>query len=112
LSYVQAYIRPEYAEAVGTNKLFTRPIYSLIEERYGVRVVEVLQEITAANLTAPMARALKTAEGQAAMRITRYYLDRTGAVIEIAIGHYPSGLYTQRSRFRAQRTGGDPPTQA
>lgn len=107
LSYVQAYLRPEYADAVGPQKLFTRPIYSLVEARYGVRIVEVLQEITAANLTRPMARALKAMEGQAAMRITRYYLDRTGSVIEIAVGHYPSGLYTQRSRFRAQSAEGD-----
>ncbi len=102
LSYLQVYLCPEYAEAVGSDKLFTRPIYSLVEARYGVRVVEVSQEITAANLTREMAHALKATENQAAMRITRYYMDRNGSVLEISIGHYPSGRYTQRSRFRAQ----------
>jgi DNA-binding GntR family transcriptional regulator len=103
LGYVQAYVRPEYAPALGRDKSYSRPIYSVIEERCGVRVVEILQEITAANLDAAMARALKTKEGEAAMRITRYFLDRAGAVVEISVGHYPSGLYTQRSRFRASR---------
>jgi DNA-binding GntR family transcriptional regulator len=103
LGYVQAYVRPEYARALGRDKSYTRPIYSVIEERCGVRVVEILQEITAANLDAEMARALETREGEAAMRITRYFLDRAGAVVEISVGHYPSGLYTQRSRFRANR---------
>ena len=107
LGYVQAYLRPEHADAVGNPKIHLRPVYSLIEERYGVRIVEVLQEITAANLTEPIARALKTPPGTAAMRITRYFLDRTGSVIEISVGHYPSGLYTQRSRFRALRTASD-----
>jgi GntR family transcriptional regulator len=103
LGYVQAYVRPEYEAAIGREKSFTRPVYSVIEERCGVRIVEVLQEITAANLDAKMALALKVKKGQAAMRITRWFLDRAGAVVEISVGHYPSGLYTQRSRFRAQR---------
>ena len=103
LGHVQAYVRPEYADAIGREKVFTRPVYTYIEERMGVRIVEVQQEITAVNLEADVARALKAAEGQAAMRITRYFLDRSGTVVEISVGHYPSGLYTQRSRFRAQR---------
>ncbi|MHB1124505.1 MAG: GntR family transcriptional regulator [Ramlibacter sp.] len=106
LSYLQVYLRPEFVDAVGPEKIFTRPIYSMVEERFGVRIVEVRQEITAANLEAGMARALKAKEGLAAMRITRYYLDRDGAVIEVGVGYYPSGRYTQRSRFQAQSADG------
>lgn len=106
LSYLQVYLRPEHADAVGPEKVFTRPIYSLLEGRYGVRIIEVQQEITAANLTGPMAQALKAQEGQAAMRIARYYLDRSGSVLEIGIGYYPSGRYTQQSRFRAHSAEG------
>ena len=107
LGHLQAYVRPEYAEAVSREKVYTRPVYALIEEHYGVAIVEVQQEITAVNLDADVARALKAAEGQAAMRITRYFLDRNGTTVEISVGHYPSGLYTQRSRFRARRTEQD-----
>jgi GntR family transcriptional regulator len=106
LSYLQVYLRPEYAAAVGPEKVFTRPIYSMVEDRFGLRIVEVRQEITAANLERPMARALKAAEGQAALRITRYYVDRSGTIVEIGIGYYPSGRYTQRSRFRAKSADG------
>ena len=102
LSYLQVYLRTEYTDAVGPQKVFKQPIYTMVEARFGVRIVEVRQEITAANLTRPMARALKAEEGQAAMRIARYYLDRSGSIVEVGIGHYPSGRYTQRSRFRAQ----------
>ena len=107
LAHVRAYVRPEYADAVNRDRTFTRPLYALIEEHYKVRVVEVQQEITAVNLEPEVARALKAAEGQAAMRITRYFYDRSGATVEISIGHYPSGLYTQRSRFRAHRSERD-----
>ncbi|ARP92262.1 hypothetical protein CAL14_19850 [Bordetella genomosp. 9] len=101
LCYLQAYLRPEYAGAIGRTRIIKRPIYSLVEERYGVRIVEVLQEITAAQLTREMAQALKADEGQAALRISRYYLDRQGTIVEVGIGHYPSGRYTQSTRFRA-----------
>ncbi|ANN79936.1 GntR family transcriptional regulator [Bordetella flabilis] len=101
LCYLQAYLRPEYAGAIGKARIIKCPIYSLVEARYGVRIVEVLQEITAATLTAEMARALKAEAGQAALRISRYYLDRQGSVVEVGIGHYPSGRYTQSTTFRA-----------
>jgi GntR family transcriptional regulator len=106
LSFLQVYLRPEYVAAVGPEKVFTRPIYSMVEERFRLRIVEVRQEITAANLERKMARALKATEGQAALRITRYYLDRSGSVVEVGIGYYPSGRYTQRSSFRAKSADG------
>lgn len=104
LGYLHVYLRPEHAAAVGRVKSFRQPIYAHIEERYGVRIVEVLQEITAVNLDAAAAAALKTREGEAAMRITRHFLDRNGGTVQISIGHYPSGLYTQSTRFRTQRS--------
>jgi GntR family transcriptional regulator len=106
LSYLQVYLRPEYVPALGPEKIFTRPIYSMVEDRFGVRIVEVRQEITAANLDGAMARALKAGEGQAALRITRYYIDRSGSIVEVGIGYYPSGRYTQRSSFRAKSADG------
>jgi DNA-binding GntR family transcriptional regulator len=107
LAHVRAYVRPEFADAVNRDKIFTRPLYAHIEEHYGLRVIEVQQEITAVNLDPEIARSLKAADGQAAMRITRYFYDRSGNTVEISIGHYPSGLYTQRSRFRAHRSERD-----
>lgn len=107
LHHLKVYLRPEYADAVGTQTVLTQPVYSLVEARYGVRIVEVLQEITAASLTPAMALALQAVEHQAAMRITRFYVDRSGVVVAVGIGHYPSGRYTQRTRFRAQSAEGD-----
>ena len=107
LNYLQVYLRPEFGEAVGRKRVLKQPVYSLVEARYGVRIVEVLQEITAAALTSEMAMALNAAEGEPSMRITRYYLDRSGSVMLVGIGHYPSGRYTQRTRFRAQSADGE-----
>lgn len=107
LNYLQVYVRPEFADVVGTQTVLRQPVYSLVEERHGVRIVEVLQEITAARLTPEMAIALNAAKDQPSMRITRYYLDRSGSIVLVGIGHYPSGRYTQRTRFRAQSADGE-----
>lgn len=101
LNYLQAYLRPELAGAIGRRKVLRQPIYSLVEAHHGVRVVDVLQEITAARLPREMAQALQVGAGAAAMRISRFYSDAKGTVLEIGIGHYPSGRYVQRTRFRA-----------
>jgi len=101
LNYLQVYLRPEFGDAVGKLKVLRQPVYSLVEARHGVRITEVLQDVTAAGLTAEMAKALNAVEGQPALRITRLYLDRKGSVVLVGIGHYPSGRYTQRTRFLA-----------
>jgi GntR family transcriptional regulator len=102
LCFLQVFIWPEHADIFANRKVLNRPIYSLLEQKKGLRIVEVQQEITAANLSIEMALALDAQEGQAAMRITRFYYDSRGRVVEIGIGHYPSGRYAQRTKFKAQ----------
>jgi DNA-binding GntR family transcriptional regulator len=101
LNYLQAFLPPELAGAIGRRRVLRQPIYSLVEARHGLRVADVLQEITAASLPATMARALHVPAGHAAIRISRFYSDARGRMLAIGIGHYPAGRYVQRTRFRA-----------
>ena len=101
LSYLQVFLRPLYADIIGIRKVLHAPIYAMVEEAHGIRIVEILQDITATNLTKKIARALKAEPGQPALQITRYYLDKGGTIIEVSVGYYPSGRYTQSTRFRA-----------
>jgi DNA-binding GntR family transcriptional regulator len=102
LCFLEVLIWPEDSDVLLNRKVVNQPIYSLLEKRRGLRVVEVQQEITASNLSIEMALALNAQEGQSAMRITRFYYDSRGDVFEIGIGHYPSGRYVQRTKFKAQ----------
>ena len=52
-----------------------------------------------------MARSLKAEDGQAALKISRDYSDKNGSIVEVGIGYYPSGRYTQNSKFRAGSDG-------
>lgn len=101
LNFLQAFLPPELAGAIGRRKLLRQPIYTLVEAHHDVRVVDVLQEITAGSLSPEMARALRVPAGHAAIRISRFYSDARGRVLTVGIGHYPAGRYVQRTRFRA-----------
>lgn len=105
LHYLQAFLPPEFAGVIGRRKVLRQPIHRMVEEFSGLRIVDVLQEITAARLPADMSEALEVPEGEAAMRISRFYSDAQGRVVTIGIGHYPSGRYVQRTRFRAHAPG-------
>lgn len=102
MSFISVYVKVNYADVTDVASISRTPIYRRIEERYGVRIVEVQQEITAAALTLPIAKALQAENGQPALKITRYYLDKDANMVQISIGYYPSERYTQSVQFRAQ----------
>ena len=101
MSYVLIYVHPRYAAAQVTPAVSNRPIYQNIEAMFGVRVHEVRQDITATVLDAGLAGILQAGEGEPALRITRFYYDANGELVQTSISYYPSDRYTQSARFRA-----------
>jgi DNA-binding GntR family transcriptional regulator len=102
LSYLKVYIQPKYAHKLKkVNHLF-EPIYALLEREFDLRITEVHQEITADSLDHNIAELLEATPGQAALRITRLYYDKKGEVVQMALGFYPSGRYTQTTRIQSK----------
>lgn len=104
LSYLQLYVVPEYGDVLKEAKILFKPIYSMIEAKHRVKIVEIFQDITAANLNKDQALILRAEEGQAALKIRRTYYDKAGSVVQISSSLYPSGRFVQSSRFRTQLT--------
>ncbi len=75
-------------------------IYAAIEERYGVEVAEVEQQITAGLLPSLMASALDRKGRAIGMRFVRRYLDATGATLLVSINWHPAERYTYSMRLR------------
>lgn len=99
LALVTVYVRPEFrgiAEEVETRT----SVFSRIEQRYGVRLFELEQEIAATHLSAPDARALKAKAGSAALRILRHYFDADRRVTQVSLGVYPEGRFSYTTRLR------------
>jgi len=102
LSFLKVYVQPKFAHKLKKFKSLREPIYAVLEREFDVRISEVLQEITADSLDHNIAELLDATAGQAALRITRYYYDKRGELLLIALGYYPSGRYTQTTRIHSK----------
>src|SRR6201999_2257773 len=65
------------------------PIFPLIEDLFGVSIVEVHQEISAVPVTAELADALKVDAGTAALEMQRTYKTSDGEVAQVTINTHP-----------------------
>jgi len=66
------------------------PIFPLIEKRFGVRVVEVNQEMSAAVMSPAQAAVLNVEPGTGAIAVHRVYTTSTGNVALITVAIYPA----------------------
>lgn len=105
MGYCMVYIRGEYADAVANIKTVTGSISALLEKHSGVRINEIQQEITAAPLPAAIAESVMAPGGQAALKITRHFLDVDSKMIQVSIGYYPCDRYKHVSQFKARKPG-------
>lgn len=76
------------------------PVHALIEARSGERVVEAVQEVSAAPMPAAAARALGGRAGAAALRIVRRYLDASGGPMMVAVNWHLADSFTYTIRLR------------
>ena len=72
------------------------PVYILIEERFGERVVEVAQTVDAASVSRKISRALECRPGAPALKTTRRYIGENRQVLMIAESIHPAG----RTQFK------------
>lgn len=99
LAHLVVYVRPEFA-AVGPDIGKARqPVFRLVEDRFGERVVEVEQQVSAARLRAAEARLLEAKAGTAALRVLRRFTNAAGRVILVSEGLYPEGRYVIVNRL-------------
>ncbi|MVW78114.1 GntR family transcriptional regulator [Bordetella sp. 02P26C-1] len=102
LSFLKVYVQPKYAPKLKKLKHMREPIYAVLEREYGVRIAEVRQELTADSLDHDIAELVDATPGQAALSIIRHYYDSRGELVQIALGYYPSGRYTQTTRIHSK----------
>jgi GntR family transcriptional regulator len=72
------------------------PVYVMIEERFGERVVEVAQTVDAVAVSRKIARALECRSGAPALKTTRRYIGESRQMLMIAESVHPAG----RTQFK------------
>ena len=92
------YINRAFASVGRLLQRHTGPIFPLIEDLFGISVVEVHQEIAAVVISPELAAGLKIEAGSAALEMQRTYKTSDGEVAQVTINTHPS------SRFRHAMT--------
>jgi DNA-binding GntR family transcriptional regulator len=96
----EIYIPHAYA-ALGRDLQNLRvPMYTLIETRYGQRIAEVQQVISACAVPAKRARLLKVRAGSPGLAITRHYLGEDDKILLVSTSLYPAGRFSYSMSLR------------
>ncbi len=70
---------------------------TLIEEQYGVRIVEIQQEVRGSLVPEELADALEAKPGGPALQVVRRYLDRKAELVEFSVSVHPADRYVVSS---------------
>ena len=93
LCRTMVWIDARYAAVAAEPRIHGRAIFSLIEDRFGVPVQEVHQEITATMLDADQAELLQSRPGSPALEITRRYFTAGHKLIELSRSLHPADRF-------------------
>lgn len=91
--YVEVYVDPAYAEAVRNLSVVQYAIYSVLEQQYGVRIAEVVQDIEAVPADLNIASRLNIPPHSPVLVITRRYFSQDGQLVEVAVNTHPGGKF-------------------
>lgn len=104
ICWTDLYMDPAYEALVERVRHSPETLVStLIEQQYGRRVVEIVQQLQAMAVPAALARQLGVEAGSAAMQIVRRYLDADGETIDVTVTVHPADRFSLTMRL--QRAG-------
>ena len=107
-SITDIYIPLAYRSAIGDQTHPEIPIYEMIEQKYGVAVAEVVQQVSATLITGDQSEKLKVESGSTGLFVVRKYLSAKGDILEVAVNLYPGEKFSYSSRLRMEPKGNDP----
>lgn len=94
------YINRSFAAIGRLLQRHSGPIFPLIEDLFGVSVVEVHQEISAISASSELADVLGVDPGSAALEMRRTYKTSDGEVAQVTINTHPSSRYRHSMTMR------------
>jgi GntR family transcriptional regulator len=94
------YINRAFAAVGRLLQRHSGPIFPLIEDLFGVSVVEVHQQIAAVVVTPDMAALLKIETGSAALEMQRTYKTSDGEIAQVTVNTHPSARYRHSMTMR------------
>jgi len=105
ICHTEVFIAPRFRSVSGIHERTKRPIYSILEKEFGVKITRVEQEIGAVTLSAKMVDRLKTSSRAPALLVCRRYFDEHDDLIEQAQNTHPADRFTYREVFQRDQIG-------
>lgn len=104
LCWAEYYINSSFAAVGRLLQRHTGAILTLIEDLYGVTIIEAHEEITAILTPAELADGLKVPQGAPALRARRTYLTSAGEVAQVTVNTYAASHFRHSMTFRPRRS--------
>jgi len=90
----ETYVLGKFAGMIEEVETWYGAVYSLIEQRYGERIISIRQEVTALNLKARVAQKLKAKSGVAGLQVKRTYINAFGQPLLMGFNTYVGTTFT------------------
>jgi DNA-binding GntR family transcriptional regulator len=94
------YINRSFAAVGRLLQRHTGPIFPLIEDLFGVSIVEVHQQISAVVVDGDFADLLKVSPGTAALQMQRAYTTSDGEIAQVTVNTHPSDRFRHSMTMR------------
>lgn len=104
IALVDMYVAGAYSKLPRLSGHLDVPVYTLIEEQFGVKVSRVEQQIQGILIDGASADALRVRRGSAGLRIVRTYYVRD-TVIEVTTGVHPASRFSYSMSFQLAQSG-------
>lgn len=100
ISWVDVYIDERFSDLLPHLRDYRGLYGSMIEERYGVRIAEIRQEVRGVLLPEALAGILSAKAGSAGLQVMRHYLDRKSGLLEFSVTVHPADRCTISSTLK------------
>ncbi|MFT5481837.1 MAG: GntR family transcriptional regulator [Halieaceae bacterium] len=94
------YIHRDYAAVGRILQRHTGPIFPLIEDMFGLSIVEVHQQISATFIPTKLAADFEIAEESAALEVRRSYKTDAGKIVQVTINTHPADRFQHSMTMR------------
>ena len=100
ICHTSLFVHSAFRTIEGLGGRSKQPVFSLIEEQFGERIVEVRQQLSAGPMPERIGRLLGAPAGSASLTVERLYINQRGEVVELAISTHPGSRYQHHQTFR------------
>lgn len=107
LCWVDIYVLPEYAPVAEWIGRKSPPVYELIEQRFGEKMLKLQVELRGGKISSILAPSLAVDPGAASLTVIRRYTGQSGRVFEVSVSEHPADRYTYSLELRRGWQAGD-----